>query len=299
MPRKYITIAQAAKISGKSQAFIKTLVRNGKIDSHVGRGNVVKIHFESLESYMKRHFNNEEKKFLSETNKKTPRSRKNVTVPQELSVEYDAALKDFQNEVRFYVDCKDGFKGISGTAKDTIDRLIELTIDSPRTAAIMRNFMDSGMRISNMKDFGLTNERKRQIIVKGFNRFFNRLNEFDKLLNKVNEQAEKIEHLTERYNFALNQLLIAESKGFIFPDTLQRDLSLDTRDKELLTPIRDANLSVRAKNCLKDLGVAYLEYLQAYTPAQLMSIRNFGRKSFREVISVMKKHGLYLASNKR
>ena len=53
------------------------------MESHVGKGNVVKIHFDSLESYMNRHFSDEEKKLLKENRKPKSHSKKTANIPSE------------------------------------------------------------------------------------------------------------------------------------------------------------------------------------------------------------------------
>lgn len=58
--------------------------------------------------------------------------------------------------------------------------------------------------------------------------------------------------------------------------------------------VEDLNLSVRALNCLKRAGVENLGELILEKESELMSIRNFGRKSMTEVIDKLKEFGLNL-----
>jgi DNA-directed RNA polymerase subunit alpha len=58
--------------------------------------------------------------------------------------------------------------------------------------------------------------------------------------------------------------------------------------------VEDLNLSVRALNCLKRAGVETLGELIQEKESELMSIRNFGRKSMTEVIDKLKEFGLTL-----
>ena len=51
----------------------------------------------------------------------------------------------------------------------------------------------------------------------------------------------------------------------------------------LAKPLEDVDLSVRTANCLSTLNIRYLGDLIQYTPAQLMKIHSFGKKSLREL----------------
>jgi len=58
--------------------------------------------------------------------------------------------------------------------------------------------------------------------------------------------------------------------------------------------VEELNLSVRALNCLKRAAVETLSDLVLRKESELMSIRNFGRKSMNEVIDKLKEMGLGL-----
>lgn len=58
--------------------------------------------------------------------------------------------------------------------------------------------------------------------------------------------------------------------------------------------VEEINLSVRALNCLKRASVETLGELVLQKESELMSIRNFGRKSMNEVIDKLKELGLSL-----
>lgn len=60
----------------------------------------------------------------------------------------------------------------------------------------------------------------------------------------------------------------------------------------LLTELVDLNLSVRALNCLKAANVCILGDLVKYSKADLLKIRNFGRKSLSELEEVVDRMGL-------
>ncbi len=62
--------------------------------------------------------------------------------------------------------------------------------------------------------------------------------------------------------------------------------------KTLETPVEELDLSVRAYNCLKRAGLHTLQDLTAMSEAEMMKIRNLGKKSLKEVIEKIKDMGL-------
>jgi len=58
--------------------------------------------------------------------------------------------------------------------------------------------------------------------------------------------------------------------------------------QEAETPIEDLNLSARAENSLKRAGITKVGQLVTMNPEDLLSIRNFGQKSFHELIDRLK-----------
>ncbi len=75
------------------------------------------------------------------------------------------------------------------------------------------------------------------------------------------------------------------SEGLVFdgsgPDANRaRDIKID-----------DLDFSVRTYNCLKRQGIESLDELRNFTPEELMNIRNFGQKSYDEVIEKLKEYG--------
>jgi len=64
------------------------------------------------------------------------------------------------------------------------------------------------------------------------------------------------------------------------------------KEKVLEMPIEELELSVRSYNCLKRAGIATVEDLANRTEADMMKVRNLGKKSLDEVIN--KLHSLDL-----
>lgn len=65
-------------------------------------------------------------------------------------------------------------------------------------------------------------------------------------------------------------------------------------DNILNTNIEDFDLSVRSFNCLKRAGINTVNDLASMTEAEMMKVRNLGRKSLKEVIEKLEAAGLSL-----
>ena len=68
----------------------------------------------------------------------------------------------------------------------------------------------------------------------------------------------------------------------------------DPKQKALETAIEDLDFSVRAYNCLKRAGIHTLQDLVNKSDAEVMKIRNLGKKSLKEVMDKVKELGLTL-----
>ena len=73
---------------------------------------------------------------------------------------------------------------------------------------------------------------------------------------------------------------------------LMKEKAEDPKVKALETPIEELDFSVRAYNCLKRAGVHTLQDLVNKSDAEVMKIRNLGKKSLKEVIDKIKDMGL-------
>ena len=73
---------------------------------------------------------------------------------------------------------------------------------------------------------------------------------------------------------------------------LLADKEDDPITKTLETPIEELDLSVRAYNCLKRAAIHNLSDLTSMSEAEMMKIRNLGKKSLKEVIDKIKDMGL-------
>ena len=68
-----------------------------------------------------------------------------------------------------------------------------------------------------------------------------------------------------------------------------------TRKSQILeTPMSDFELSVRSRNCLKKMKIDTLGDLLNITETELLSYKNFGETSLREIKAILEPKGLYL-----
>lgn len=70
-----------------------------------------------------------------------------------------------------------------------------------------------------------------------------------------------------------------------------------TKEKVLEMPIEELELSVRSYNCLKRAGIMTVEDLAKKTQADMMKVRNLGKKSLDEVTNKLYALGLQFASD--
>lgn len=75
---------------------------------------------------------------------------------------------------------------------------------------------------------------------------------------------------------------------------LMKEKAEDPKVKALETPIEELDFSVRAYNCLKRAGVHTLQDLVNKSDAEVMKIRNLGKKSLKEVLDKVKELDLNL-----
>ena len=66
------------------------------------------------------------------------------------------------------------------------------------------------------------------------------------------------------------------------------------KEKVLEMTIEELELSVRSFNCLKRAGISTVEDLTNKTDAEMMKVRNLGKKSLEEVIQKLEELGLGL-----
>jgi len=84
-----------------------------------------------------------------------------------------------------------------------------------------------------------------------------------------------------------------ESSKTMFYDE-EKEKKKDYKTQILETPISDFELSVRSRNCFKKMNISTLSDLVNITEAELLSYKNFGETSLREIKVVLESKGLFL-----
>jgi len=84
-----------------------------------------------------------------------------------------------------------------------------------------------------------------------------------------------------------------ESSKTMFYDE-EKEKKKDRRTQILETPISDFELSVRSRNCLKKMNIDSVGDLLNITEVELLSYKNFGETSLREIKAILESKGLHL-----
>lgn len=85
---------------------------------------------------------------------------------------------------------------------------------------------------------------------------------------------------------------VNSSKTMFFDE--EREKKLSRKNQILETPISDFELSVRSRNCLKKMNILTLGDLLNISEAELLSYKNFGETSLREIKAILETKGLNL-----
>lgn len=94
--------------------------------------------------------------------------------------------------------------------------------------------------------------------------------------------------LIEHFEILTNLSNIADTTGMMIEKTE------DHKAKALEASIEDLDLSVRAYNCLKRVNINTLQDLVNKSEAEMMKVRNLGKKSLKEVLDKLRDLGLSL-----
>ena len=84
-----------------------------------------------------------------------------------------------------------------------------------------------------------------------------------------------------------------ESSKTMFYDE-EKEMKKTRKNQILETPISDFELSVRSRNCLKKMKIRTLGDLLNITEAELLSYKNFGETSLKEVKAILESKNLFL-----
>jgi len=84
-----------------------------------------------------------------------------------------------------------------------------------------------------------------------------------------------------------------ESSKTMFYDE-EKEMKKTRKSQILETPMSDFELSVRSRNCLKKMKIETLGDLLNITETELLSYKNFGETSLREIKAILEPKGLFL-----
>jgi len=113
------------------------------------------------------------------------------------------------------------------------------------------------------------------------------IGQFDKALQCVNKVLESHPNHQRAIMFKKD---IESSKTMFYDEEKQR--KKDRRNQILETPISDFELSVRGRNCLKKMKIETIGDLLNITEVELLSYKNFGETSLREIKDILEPRGL-------
>ncbi len=113
---------------------------------------------------------------------------------------------------------------------------------------------------------------------------------------RFNKASQCVDLVLEAHpNHARAQLYIKdiESSKTMFYDE-EKEQRRTRKNQILETPISDFELSVRSRNCLKKMNIRTLGDLLNITEAELLSYKNFGETSLREIKAILESKNLRL-----
>ena len=116
--------------------------------------------------------------------------------------------------------------------------------------------------------------------------------EYNKALQCVNEV---LQHHPNHRRAILFRKDIESSRTMYYDEEKEKRR---TRKNQILeTPISDFELSVRSRNCLKKMNIHTLGDLLNITEAELLSYKNFGETSLREIKQILEGKALRLGQS--
>jgi len=103
-----------------------------------------------------------------------------------------------------------------------------------------------------------------------------------------------VDAVSQSADVIVDELRMFSQLGKPLPPVVERGLGVGTAlpPEKYNTPIEDLNLSVRAYNCLKRSGLMTVGQVLEKSEDELLSLRNFGRKSYDELREKLIERGL-------
>ena len=113
--------------------------------------------------------------------------------------------------------------------------------------------------------------------------------QFDKACSCV---GKVLEHHPNHQRAIMFEKDIESSKTMFYDE--EKEKRKDYKTKLLETPISDFELSVRSRNCLRKMNIHTLGDLLNISEVELLSYKNFGETSLREIKVILESRSLYL-----
>ena len=115
------------------------------------------------------------------------------------------------------------------------------------------------------------------------------IDQFDKAARCINKVLESHPNHQRAILFKKD---IESSKTMFYDE--EKEKKKDRKNQILETPISDFELSVRSRNCLKKMNIETIGDLLNITEAELLSYKNFGETSLKEIKTILEFKGLHL-----
>jgi DNA-directed RNA polymerase subunit alpha len=112
-------------------------------------------------------------------------------------------------------------------------------------------------------------------------------------LNKASQCVDTVLQFHPNHQRAILFKKDIESSKTMFYDE-EKEKKKTRKNQILETPISDFELSVRSRNCLKKMNIITLGDLLNISEAELLSYKNFGETSLREIKALLDTKGLHL-----
>ena len=154
-----------------------------------------------------------------------------------------------------------------------------------------------GVNVFSNTEITAIQPKEHQVTVKDLVSGEERVENYDKLIIDVwtNSSIKPEEAIALASRILIEHLEIVANVNNIANVTgLMKEKEEDPKVKALETPIEELDFSVRAYNCLKRAGVHTLQDLVNKSDAEVMKIRNLGKKSLKEVLDKVKELDLNL-----
>jgi DNA-directed RNA polymerase subunit alpha len=118
--------------------------------------------------------------------------------------------------------------------------------------------------------------------------------DLDKLILELETDGTLDPEKAIRHSATILQHQLAAFVDMSYKDLMEEDDEQDDIDPNLLRPVDDLELTVRAANCLKAENIYYIGDLVQRTESDLLKTPNLGKKSLMEIKNVLAQNGLSL-----